>query len=339
MSNNQRNIAIGLVIVVLCGLAFYFFYWVKTPVYSLNLIRESIQKHDVVQFKKHVDMDTLYSKAIEDTLVAVDKIEGTDIMSNPFASSIVQILKEPAVEVLKDETIKYVEGDEESRPVEEADRFAEELKEKADTENVELKEVSVIEEKGNRAYVAIKLYNTQLDKNFTLKVKMNKLVDGYWRIKEITNLVDFLIEVDEARKAKLAELNEKIKVEIDDAIYVPKANVELVTDYNPYYTNYKLHYNFVVQNIGTKDIAKFYANVLVLDKNNELLREVNEMGYSESVLKVNSERELWFSEALNEFIQEDITTIAKIDGASVQMDIYKIVYTDGKVVEFLTELP
>ena len=207
MSSNQRNIIIGLIIAVVCALSFYFFYWIKTPLYSVNLIRESIQKHDIVQFKKHVDMDTLYRKAIEDMLIAVDKIEGTEIMSNPFSSSIVQILKEPAVELLKEETLVYVEGDQESRPVEEADRFSEELKEKADAENIELKDISVIEERGNRALIAIKLYNSELGKNFTLTVKMNKLVDGTWRIKEITNLVDFFIEVDKAQKEKLIEAN------------------------------------------------------------------------------------------------------------------------------------
>ncbi|MBQ5600704.1 MAG: hypothetical protein IIU79_01995, partial [Phascolarctobacterium sp.] len=76
-----------------------------------------------------------------------------------------------------------------------------------DAENIELKDISVIEERGNRALIAIKLYNSELGKNFTLTVKMNKLVDGTWRIKEITNLVDFFLEVDKAQKEKLIEAN------------------------------------------------------------------------------------------------------------------------------------
>lgn len=339
MSSNQRNIIIGLIIAVLCGLAFYFFYWIKTPIYSLNLIRESVEKHDVVQFKKHVDMDTFYSKAIEDTVIAVDKIEGTNIMSNPFASSIIEILKEPAVDVLKKETIEYVKGNEAEEPVAEADRFAEELKEKADTENMELKDVSVVEEKGNRAIIALKVYNKQLDKNFTLNVKMSKLVDGTWRLKEITNLVDFLVEVDEVRTAKLAELNEKIKAEIDDAIYVPEAKVVLLSDYNPYFPEYKLRYKFTVQNTGIKDIAKFYSNILVLDKNNELLREAKEIVYNEQLFKANTEITLKFSESLNQFLPEDSKIIENANEVFVQVDIYKIVYADGQVVELLTDLP
>ena len=231
MSTNQRNIIIGLIIAVVCALSFYFFYWVKTPLYSVNLIRESVEKHDVVQFKKHVDMDTLYGKAIEDMLIAVDKIEGTEIMSNPFSASIVEILKEPAVELLKgkdalngNEILILERNDRVGKKLvatgngqgnltnarfgEEfyyGDRFSEELKEKADAENIELKDISVIEERGNRALIAIKLYNSELGKNFILKVKMNKLVDGTWRIKEITNLVDYFLEVDKAQKEKLIE--------------------------------------------------------------------------------------------------------------------------------------
>ena len=337
--SSTKKIVIGVLVVVLCALAYYFMVWTKTPIYSLNLVREAVKKHDVVQFRKHVDMDSLYGKAIEDTIIAIDKIEGTNVMSNPFASGIVQILKEPAVNVLKAETLEYIAGDRENNPVSEADQFAEELKEKADTENIEVKDVSVIKEQGNRAEVAIKVYNSRLDKNFIIKVKMSKLVDGYWRIKEFSNLVDFLVEVEAARVEKLAQLNEKIKAEIDDAIYVPEASVALTSDDDAYFPEYKLQYKFTVENTGEKDIAKFYSDVLVLDKNNEVIREINEISYKENILQANTKKGLRFSEKLNQFIPEDSLIINNIDGVAVKVDIYKIVYADGKEVELLTELP
>ena len=70
MTNNQKKIGIGIVIAVLCALAFYFLYWVKSPVYSLNIIKDSIQKHDVNTFEKHVDMDTLYGTLYNRALAA-----------------------------------------------------------------------------------------------------------------------------------------------------------------------------------------------------------------------------------------------------------------------------
>ena len=168
---------------------------------------------------------------------------------------------------------------------------------------------------------------------------MSKLVDGYWRIKEFSNLVDFLVEVEAARVEKLAQLNEKIKAEIDDAIYVPEASVALTSDDDAYFPEYKLQYKFTVENTGEKDIAKFYSDVLVLDKNNEVIREINEISYKENILQANTKKGLRFSEKLNQFIPEDSLIINNIDGVAVKVDIYKIVYADGKEVELLTELP
>ena len=66
MNENVKKIGLGVVVAILCALAYYFLYWTKTPVYSANIIRESIAKHDVVTFEKHVDMDTLYGKGYDD---------------------------------------------------------------------------------------------------------------------------------------------------------------------------------------------------------------------------------------------------------------------------------
>ena len=55
----------------------------------------------------------------------------------------------------------------------------------------------------NKRNIAIKLCNTEFNKKFTVTVKMNKLFDGIWRIKEIVNLVDFLLEVYKVQKEKI----------------------------------------------------------------------------------------------------------------------------------------
>ena len=70
-----------------------FLYWVRTPIYSINIIKEAVQKHDVATFERHVDMDTLYTKAFDDFLVATDKIEGKNSLNNPLAIGFSQMLK------------------------------------------------------------------------------------------------------------------------------------------------------------------------------------------------------------------------------------------------------
>ena len=52
---------------------------------------------------------------------------------------------------------------------------------------------------------------------------MRQLDDGTWQILEISNLKDYLLELDKARKAKLAEVNKPIQDEIDQRVSVKNA--------------------------------------------------------------------------------------------------------------------
>lgn len=47
---------------------------------------------------------------------------------------------------------------------------------------------------------------------------MNELEDGTWKLLEINNFYDFVLEVDAAEKAKLAELNAPIAKELANMV-------------------------------------------------------------------------------------------------------------------------
>lgn len=203
MTNMQKKVGIGAVITVLLLLGFYFLYWIKTPVYSLNLVREAIQKHDVQTFEKHVDLDSVYNKVFDDTLLAQEKITGENITSNPFAFAILQAMKPGIVSIIKNETLSEIQNQEQT-PAENKSKnsmqakLATDLKAKSNFKNVEVKDVSTIDKNGDTAIVAIKLYNKKTDKDFDLKLKMTKLEDGSWKVKEITNWVDFFVNNNKA---------------------------------------------------------------------------------------------------------------------------------------------
>ena len=203
MNENVKKIGLGVVVAILCALAYYFLYWTKTPVYSANIIRESIAKHDVVTFEKHVDMDTLYGKGYDDAIIAIDRIEGNGISTNPFAMGILQMMKPAIVNELKAKTLEEIKGVDngQSSKKNQATKMAEDLQEKADVKNADFKDITVVSKEKGEAIVALTLHNKKFNKDFELKVKMAELQDGTWKLKEITNLVDFLVEVDKADKA------------------------------------------------------------------------------------------------------------------------------------------
>ena len=70
MSGFLKKIGLEILAVVILGLAFFFFYVVKTPQYSLYLIHKAVQSHDTVSFEQHVDLDTIYSKGIDDLIAS-----------------------------------------------------------------------------------------------------------------------------------------------------------------------------------------------------------------------------------------------------------------------------
>lgn len=116
---------------------------------------------------------------------------------------ILQMMKPAIVNELKAKTLEEVKGVDngQSSKKNQATKMAEDLQEKADVKNADFKDITVVSKEKGEAIVAVTLHNKKFNKDFELKVKMAELQDGTWKLKEITNLVDFLVEVDKADKA------------------------------------------------------------------------------------------------------------------------------------------
>lgn len=113
------------------------------------------------------------------------------------------MMKPAIVNELKAKTLEEIKGVDngQSSKKNQATKMAEDLQEKADVKNADFKDITVVSKENGEAIVALTLHNKKFNKDFELKVKMAELQDGTWKLKEITNLVDFLVEVDKADKA------------------------------------------------------------------------------------------------------------------------------------------
>lgn len=116
---------------------------------------------------------------------------------------ILQMMKPAIVNELKAKTLEEIKGVDngQSSKKNQATKMAEDLQEKADVKNADFKDITVVSKENGEAIVALTLHNKKFNKDFELKVKMAELQDGTWKLKEIINLVDFLVEVDKADKA------------------------------------------------------------------------------------------------------------------------------------------
>ena len=210
----KKIVAVLATLAVLAG-GWYFFYWLKSPQHSVALIADAVRQHDLKTFEKHVDMDTLYGHAYDD-VVAVTF--GADKDANPIIVAIVKGIKGLAVPLLENETRSYImHGDKPENETEAQQQVApgsesgaeivDNLKDRTGFGALKFDGVESSDVDGETAIVGIKLHDESLNRDFILKIKMQQLDDGLWRLLQITNLQDFMKQREAAVKDKLAELN------------------------------------------------------------------------------------------------------------------------------------
>ena len=187
----QKKPVIAGAAILLCAALYYFLYFVRTPEYSLNLIREAVQKHDMIAFERHVDTDHVCNKMVDDYMAALTSKE-----SDPMTIGLMNMMKPTLATTLKELVIEEVRGEGQKPPktknkevVEITDTLTENI-----FNDMDFKSASVIYREGNEAVVAIAFVHPDYNKPVELKVKMVQLDSGKWRVKEIGNLMEFLGE-------------------------------------------------------------------------------------------------------------------------------------------------
>ena len=225
MSNLLKKLGAGLLVLAVAGFAFFFLYVVKTPHYSLYQIHKAVQSHDTTLFEQHVDLDSIYGKGIDDLIVSAVKGKKT-IGLDIFTAGILKLVKPTAVHALRDATLESVrkvpakdkvqpgqnengqtiqKKEDKKNKKENSIPLLQKMKERVDVSNLKIKDASVTTNEGGTADVAVVLHNHKLNKDFNVIMRMTKLYNGEWQIKEITNFVEFLTEVEEATKQAAKE--------------------------------------------------------------------------------------------------------------------------------------
>ena len=75
----MKKIFIIIGLILAAGAGFYFGYWTKTPAYAAGEIQQSIQKKDLQLFKERVDMEKVYSYAVDDVLAELKTLDDAKI--------------------------------------------------------------------------------------------------------------------------------------------------------------------------------------------------------------------------------------------------------------------
>ena len=181
-------VIIGLIVALAAG--FYFGYWTKTPAYAAGEIQQALQMKDLQLFKERVNMEKVYSYAIDDIL---DELKADNLPEHKIAAAIVKGLKQEIIIELIHRTESSFEMEtRQSKSF--LDEPVESITAYAGSAALSMTDVLNVEEQGNSAIVKVKIHDKDLNKDFIWHVQMEKDINGSWTAVRVLNLKEYLKE-------------------------------------------------------------------------------------------------------------------------------------------------
>ena len=196
----MKKLLILFLSLIAAAAGFYFGYWTKTPAYAAGEIQQAVQKKDLPLFKERVDMDKVYSSAVDDILSQL-KADGTP--EHKIAASLLGSMKKELVkELIRRTEMKFQEKEPSDSSL--LDKPVKSLTAYAGSAALSLTDILDVEEEGSTAFANVKLHDKKLNKDFTWRVQMEKDINGQWTAVKVVNLKEYL----EERKQILKEQGE-----------------------------------------------------------------------------------------------------------------------------------
>ncbi len=338
---NGQKIAVAAISVVICAALFYFFYYTKTPVYSMKLIGEAVQKHDLETFERHVDVKHMVGKLFDDYVEKESKDKNGSLAGNAFAIGLVNALKPAAVAEMQDAIYAAV-AKKEAAPQQKQSKINVLERFKRDKKAAELKDVSTISKSGDTAVVGVKYHNRKVDKDYTVNVKMEKMNDGKWRAKELANLLEVLDRTEKDEAEKLKEIDKPFKEQVWKSVKLTNSCDYSIwhsgSDYNPqYYIDVKTS----LLNVSGKEItgATGFIQLEHVDSPNVSIKRLKMAPF----YGIGVDREMFTvsEEPLNQYNKTDkyIMQLARENKLFVRYFVMTINFKDGSKLVRPTKLP
>ena len=185
-SSLMKKIILILALLLACAAGWYFLYWSKTPAYAAAEIQQALKKKDLQLFKERVDLDKVYSSAVDDT---ASYLASDGRPEHALAASLLKMLKKQAVdEMVRQTEIRFTENSEKDA----SGRAGKIMSASLGSAALSLTDMLDVKEKDGKALVNVKVHDKKLDKDFTWQVLMEKDVNGNWTAVKIVNLKDYL---------------------------------------------------------------------------------------------------------------------------------------------------
>lgn len=197
------GICAGILIIISAVGSYFFVKDTKTPEYTLEIVQESIVKHDKATFYEYVDLDkileTSYGAMIEGVTDSQQTLTGD---ARDAIKAFTEMIKTPILVTLKATIDSYIDT---GQFIEEDSAGVADILKRTGLNKTEFRGTGAVESAANdsEALADIKVYHPEIGREFTLKFVLTRTESGYWKITGIRNFGDFTRQIVQVKRGRI----------------------------------------------------------------------------------------------------------------------------------------
>ena len=217
-------VALVVVIIGIGGCIAYFNFYVKTPEYTLKAVQEAVETHDIDEFNKYVNVDTVVAGVTNNMLDAIIASQNNLPEEAKVAmNSLATMFKAPLVASLNDGLNTFVKTGSWEATEDVKDSQGAMINSKMILDQTGLMDLTYlgtdyinIDEENGTAQAGIRTQQNEINQPFVFQVTLEEQPDGYWKVVSVDNFADFIKLLQDGRKAYIEEYLNKTATVLND---------------------------------------------------------------------------------------------------------------------------
>lgn len=272
----------SMLVVALVGGFFVHRHYTRRPEYSLHQIQRALEIHDVAKFEKHVDLESVTSRLIDDALASSSQgteslQDGPEALGSAIGAGLIQLMKPRLVSAFRDQVLRWVEtgsvGDQRDSASADAPEISlNSMFRRAGAGEGGFRGIDYVKKQGKIALVGLGLRNATLESDLAVELKLRD-VGGYWQLVELSNLPQLLARIEQLEAQRLAALNEPIRAEIARTMLLEHASKKNRTD--DWGISKTVDIGLSIRNLSGRRISEYYATIKVVRPSGAIVKEMS----------------------------------------------------------------
>ena len=338
MTTKKILLLIGVLLILtgVVGLGTFYTYqkFKAKPVNAVRAARAAVDKHDLAEFQKFVDLDALIDIAAKEILTAqinatldpatysVDEVQSR---YEKQKADFVQSARSAADEFISTGKVTFPQN------LTDAQKF---LK-KSGVDSCEIRGTTKPRLEGNVQTATVTFYNRYMKFSFELELELSPVEENLWRVTNAKGFDNYYAGYRRSLKRKLDSLNAPIGRQMDEIFNVKSFNVTN-TGGDEYGFSQNLNIAIKADVRSQNRLSKILGNVIIVQDGQESFSPFTIDMYQ----KPQGLQTFNVTKVLNPFIRADVNAMKHgLRKSDIHIEVTEIIFADGTNLKLLTELP